>query len=518
VLRRALLAAVVLSIVAVPSANARREPARCDWPMFGHDAGRSFAQRDDCSSVTTLSAPTLAPKWNFRTPDATSASPTIVDGHVFIGDWAGNFYSFAADPPPGPVTPEWTFKVDDTSSVGFGRIVSSAAYAEVGKRKLILFGGGATLYALDAMTGEKVMSVCVDPRADVERCATPGDQVEIESSPAIVKERNGRTSVLVGMDVHNAENVGRTGVLKFALTADALTPLWKFDPEEKVAYTGPDLLTRNSGDGSSGCAGVWGSPAVDVRRGMVFFGTASCLNDAADTVGEHVWGIDLATGAHVWNYGPHSGDTARYDDDFGGALNLLPGGRVGAGSKDGWYYALDERTGALAWKTQVGQPGHATAGFAVGGVLSSPAVGLVNGVPAVFAATAISTPNDQPLDSGPDSGVPSVADDPGRMFSLHAIRASDGAILWRGPVSRQAYGPPTYVNGVVLVASTFDFQIDAIDANTGLPLAARPLLGPPSSAPTAYLDSVYGGYGTSTGEGSPLAALSGVYAFRVVGA
>jgi outer membrane protein assembly factor BamB len=230
-----------------------------------------------------------------------------------------------------------------------------------------------------------------------------------------------------------------------------------------------------------------------------------------------VWAVDLRTGRHVWNYGPHSGATARYDDDFGGALNLLPGGRVGAGSKDGWYYALDERTGALAWKTQVGQPGHESGGFAVGGILASPAVGLVNGEPAVFAATAISTPNDKPLEDGPDSGLPSVTNDPGRMFSLHAIRVSDGAILWRGPVSRQAYGPPTYVNGVVLVPSTVDFQIDAIDANTGLPLAARPLPGPPSSAPTAYVDSVYGGVGTSTSEGSPLAPLSGVYAFTVVG-
>ena len=468
--------------------------------------------------MTPSSAPTLAPKWYFPTPDATSASPAIVDGHVFIGDWSGTFYSFATDPPPGPVTPEWTFKVDDTSSVGFGRIVSSAAYAVVGGRKLVLFGGGATLYALDATTGAKVASVCVDPRVDVQRCATPGDQVEIESSPAIVTERDGTTSVLVGMDVHNAENVGRTGMLKFALTADTLTPLWKFDPETKIAYSDADLLTHNSGEGSSGCAGVWGSPAVDVRRRLVFFGTASCLNDAADTVGEHVWAIDLATGAHVWNYGPHTGDTARYDDDFGGALNLLPGGRVGAGSKDGWYYALDERTGALAWKTQAGQPGHESDGFAIGGVLASPAVGLVNGEPAVFVATAISLPNDRPLQDGPDSGVPSVANDPGRMFSLHAIRARDGAILWRGPLSRQAYGPPTYVNGVVLVPSTFDFQIDAIDANTGLPLAARPVAGPPSSAPTAYGDSVYGGVGTSTGEGSPLGPVSGVYAFRVAGA
>ncbi|MDQ1486417.1 MAG: hypothetical protein QOJ62_2110, partial [Actinomycetota bacterium] len=122
---------------------------------------------------------------------------------------------------------------------------------------------------------------------------------------------------------------------------------------------------------------------------------------------------------------------------------------------------------------------------------------------------------DAPLEDGLDPAPPSVLDDPGRMFSLHAIRARDGAILWRGPVSRQAYGAPSYVNGVVLVPSTFDSQIDAIDANTGLPLAARPLPGPPSSAPTPYGDSVYGGVGTSTGEGSPLAPLSGVYAFRV---
>jgi hypothetical protein len=521
-------AGAALAALVVPAANAGlispSTPA-CNWTMFGHDPGRSFAQPDGCSSVTRLSAPTLHPKWYFPTPDAASASPAIVDGHLYIGDWGGNFYSFATDPPPGPVKPEWSFKVDDTSSVGFGRIVSSAAYAEVGGRKLVLFAGGATLYVLDAANaGARVASACVDPRADVDRCKTPGDQVEILSSPAIVTESDGSTSVVVGMDVHNARDIGRTGIIKFSLTADGsgvhLAPVWKFDPEARDAYTGSDMLTRGSGTGS-GCGGVWGSPAVDVGKNLVFFGTASCsVNDGpdgpADTTGEHVWGIALDTGAMAWTYGPHIGILARYDDDFGGALNLLPGDRVGAGSKDGWYYVFDERTGALAWPpVQVGQPGHATPGFAVGGVLASPAVGKVNGEDAIFLATAISTPNDKPLSNGPDTALPSVTQDPGRMFSLHAIRVSDGAILWRGPVSRQAYGPPTYVNGVVLVPSTFDFQIDAIDANTGLPLAARPLPGPPSSAPTPYGDSVYGGVGTSTGEGSPLAPLSGVYAFRV---
>jgi len=152
----------------------------------------------------------------------------------------------------------------------------------------------------------------------------------------------------------------------------------------------------------------------------------------------------------------------------------------------------------------------------VGGVLASAATGTVGQDPAVFIATAISTPNDKPLEDGPDTAPPTVLDDPQRMLSLDAISAVDGHILWRSPISRQAYGPPTYVNGVVLVPSTFDFSLVAVDANTGLAVAQRPLPGPPSSAPTAIGDTVYGGVGTSTGEGSPLAPLSGVYALRVV--
>jgi outer membrane protein assembly factor BamB len=303
-------------------------------------------------------------------------------------------------------------------------------------------------------------------------------------------------------------------VVKLALTANSLTPLWKFDPDAHAAYPGETGLTEGSGTGS-GCSDVWGSPAVDTTGNLVFFGTGSCSNpDDAASTGEHVWGVRLDTGEFVWTQGPHGADGI-VDDDFGGALTLLPGDRVGAGSKDGTYYTFDRKTGAPAWSKQVGQWAHLTAGFAMGGVLASPATGKVNGEDAVFIVTALSTPNDKPFTDGPDTGPPSVTEDPQRMFSLHAVRASDGELLWRTAGSRQAFGAPTYVNGVVLVPSTVDFSMTAIDANTGLLLAKRPLPGPPSSAPTAYGDSVYGGIGTSTGVGSPLAPASGVYAFQV---
>jgi polyvinyl alcohol dehydrogenase (cytochrome) len=512
-LKRALAAAVLLAAVAIPAARADAPSPSCDWPMFGHDAARSFATPDGCSAVSPTTAPTLVPKWYFHAADAVSASPAIVDGHVFIGDWGGNFYSLSA----ATGAQEWVHTVDDTSSIGFGRIVSSAAYASVGPNGVVVFGGGATLYALDAKTGDVVGSECLDPRAasdTLTRCRTGGDEVEIESSPAVVEVGN-RTLVVVGMDVHNGRDVGRAGVVALELTPSGLTPIWKFDPDAGVPYAGEHGLTTGSGSGS-GCADVWGSPAVDTAARRVFFGTGSC--DVAGDVGEHVWAVDLFDGHLVWKSdGPHTGDAATVDDDFGGALNLLPDNRVGAGSKDGTYYAFNRDTGAIEWRAHVGQYGHLTDGFAVGGILASAATGKVGDTDAVFIATAISTPNDQPLADGPDTAPPTVLDDPGRMFSLHAIDAHTGALLWRSPVARQAYGPPTYANGVVLVPSTFDFQIDAFDANTGLPLAARPMPGPPSSAPTAVGDTVYGGVGTSTGVGSPLAPLNGVYALSVLG-
>lgn len=513
----------LLALVGVVPARAGGSLApACSWPMYGHDAARSFATPAGCSSVSVVSAPALVPKWTYPTPDAVSASPTIVDGTVYVGDWTGSFYALPADPPSGAVQPKWTFKVDDTNGVAFGRIVSTAAYVTTAGRAVVVFAGGATLYALDAATGTRLASVCLDPRRDpAVRCRTPDTEAEIESSPVIV-QRGDDVGVLVGIDVHNDRHIGRTGVVELELHPEgdgvAFEPVWKFDPEAGVAYTGDGLLTVGAGTGD-GCGGVWSSPAVDTDDRLVFFGTASCSVDGVDT-GEHMWAVSLDDGALVWSYGPPRTST-RFDDDFGASPNLLPGGLVGEGSKDGWYYALDRRSGPdggprLRWATQVGQPGHLTVDFAVGGILGSTATGTVHGEPAVFATTAIPTPLDRPLDDAAGPSLdPTLVTDPLRLLSLTAISAVDGRVLWRAPLSRSSYGAPSVVNGVVLVPSTFDFSIGAYAADTGLPLSTWPVAGPPASTPTAIGDSVYVGVGTSTGSSSPLAALSGVWALRV---
>jgi outer membrane protein assembly factor BamB len=457
---------------------------------------------------------------------------------VYVGDWAGTFYAIPVAASGLTAQPAWTFHVDDTDGVAFGRIVSSAAVTRVLGRAVVLFGGGATLYALDAKTGALLSALCLDPRdIGARRCRSSEGQVEVESSPAVVTVGAERR-VLVGLDVHNDQDVGRTGIVQAALRPTPsgvdLVPLWKFDPEAADVYTGPDLLTRGAGTGS-GCASVWSSPVVDVRRNLVVFGTGSCSVDGV-TAGEHVWAVDLRDGRLVWAFSPPRTST-RLDDDFGASPNLLPGGLVGQGGKDGWYYALRERPqGAgseLEWATHVGEAGHLNTDFAIGGIIGTPATGLVRGEPAIFVTTAIATPIDRPIDDPAGGSLDAtLLHDPQRLLSLTALRASDGAILWRNVVPRPSYGAPSFVNGVVLVPVTFSFALQAFDADTGTPLASLPLGGAPSSSPVAVGDSVYIGAGTSqtdfefkafgadavtalTGISSPLAPFSGVYAFRV---
>ena len=536
--RRLLVTAAVLAACAAPALPVAHASPGCAWPTYGHDPGRSFQSTPGCSTLAVTNASTMVPKWLVHTSKPVTASPAVVDGTVYVGDWGGTFYAIPTDPATPAPTPRWTFQIDDGDKSAFGRIVSSAAVTEVGGRRVVLFGGGATLYALDAATGRPLASLCLDPRdIGALRCHQTQDEVEIESSPAVVTV-GAEQVVLVGLDVHNDQNVGRTGIVAAALVPFggmlSLLPRWKFDPDAGVAYHGAGLLTAGSGSGT-GCADVWDSPAVDVTQRLVVFGTGSCSVDGVED-GEHVWAVDLLNGALVWSYGPPRLST-RWDDDFGASPNLLPGGLVGIGGKDGWYYALRERPAGpdpeLIWSMHVGESGHVNTDFAIGGIIGTPATGIADGAPAVFVTTAIGTPIESPLDDNPSLDT-SLLSDPGRMLSLAALRASDGALLWRTPLARASYGAPSFVNGVVLVPSTFTFSLQAYAADSGVLLTQLPLLGAPSSSPVPLGRSVYIGMGTSetdlefkafganaitaaTGLETPLDPLSGIAAFRVVG-
>lgn len=561
-LRSVAMAALVGSFL-VPTASLAQPTApegACEWTSFRNGLDNHGASACDVIGPDNVS--TLVPRSLYRTRDSVTATPAVVDGRLYVGAWDGTFYAFdtassgVGDPSlpgVGSVEPAWTYQIDDTNGVSFGRIVSSATVTDpvtVGAGpasrfgRLVLFTGGASLYVLGADdldgdgTGDLIASICLDPRSEADaaperRCGgSESADVESEASPVVVPLPGGRFRVLVGTDVHNSPAVGRTGVtaVDLNLHSGRLEPVWKYDPEgdgvgdvDGATYrpdTHGDIVTFGSGTGD-GCGGVWGTPAVDVDTDLVVLGISSCrstsdpgpdglpgtADDDADAVpGEKVYAISLRDGSFRWRFSPTRPWGSRTDDDFGASPQLFridPDGDgvdtlvAGAGGKDGWYFALDARDGAELWSTHFGQSGHTYEDFAIGGVLGSPAVGLSDGRQAIFVTTAISTPVGAPVDYGsPESIDESLAEDPARLLSLHALDASTGAVIWRQPLTRQTYAHPTFTNGIVLVPSTAGLSVQAFDADDGTVLWVSPLNGPPSSGVAVAGDSIYLGTGT----------------------
>ena len=515
-------------LAALTPAAGRAAPAcSADWPMYGRGLDHHFQQ--DCTSLGSATVARLHPRWVRRTPDVVTASPAVVGDVLYDGDWAGDFY--ALDAATGRVI--WRRRLDDGSTVSYGRITASPAVASFGGTEVVLAASGATLYALAAASGRVLAAVSLDPRSAAERSA-PGAgsvPVEIESSPAV-----SGGDVFVGLDENETPGNGRTGLVALAFAEGpggrAFTPLWKFDPETGRTFRRPGLLTYDPDPATDfGCGDVWTSPAVDPATGRVYFATANCQEpDRALAAGqlwsEAMFAVSAGTGAELWRFQPAALQptpaarlaAAWADDDFGASPNLLTdaaGRRLdGEGQKSAVYWARDAASGRPAWSALAGQPGNLSGGGpgqggdAVGGFIGSSAVQTGAGGAALRIVGATALP-------APDPADPASAQR--TTWAVRALDPASGRILWTDALAGPSYGATSLANGVAFVPDTFSDTLMAIDAATGLPLWAFPLDGPPSSTPVVTADHVYVGAGT--GEQGPggrdlLAGTGAIWAFQ----
>ena len=163
-------------------------------------------------------------------------------------------------------------------------------------------------------------------------------------------------------------------------------------------------------------AGVWGAFGADSSQNMVFTG----IGNPTDAI----IAFNATTGALIWQYNiPQYGP----DNDVGSAITV-DNGRVYADSKNGYFYALNESDGSLAWSTLIGTRS--------GGNVSSSA--LANGI--IYVGS--------------------------RDKNLYALRESDGSIVWKTPTGADIFSSPAVANGVVYVAS-LDKKFYAMDATSG---------------------------------------------------
>ncbi len=404
-------------------------PGPWDWPTYGHDAQHTFHGR---TTLTEAKAPTLSVAWFFRTGDAVTATPTVVDGTVYVGSWDDTFYALNLETgavrwkyrltPQNAVTPYPGQKPRTATSDG-GLITSSAWYqAGDGNRPdLVIFGGGYTLYALNASTGKLYWRH--DYTGRPERPPDPDtDGARIFSSPVVSGDK-----VLFGTDVD-----GQRGERGYVVAADLDTgdPVWEYQTD--VDDAGHVL--------NDGCGNVWSSGTVLPSLRLVVFDTADCHFSNPPTA-EAVFALHIDTGKLAWIYRPTRPDE-KCDFDFGATPNagVAADGAttfLGVGSKDGTYYSIDPSTGRLRWSTNV-----VFGGFAGGFIATAAYDGKL-----VYGSTAIG-------DFGNFEGAGEVYCDrsdprdlPMQEPSVHAFDAATGAVIWQS-LKAASFAPTTVAGGM----------------------------------------------------------------------
>lgn len=494
---------------------AGRAESSCDWPMYGGGPARTMSSQ--CPGAPSASSVrTLVPAWHVHTPDVVTATPTVVDGVVYVGDWSGNFFAF--DLATGSqiwktvIGPSAAPPYKDQHRGSYGTITSSAAVATVkrgGKPKATVFvGGGGSLYALDAGTGAILWQTNFDP-------AHPTSSGEVESSPVVWEGAPGGPTVFVGSDANQDSGYVGEGIWALDAATGAVRSHW--NPES------PDVSAPRP---LYGCGNVWSSPALDVGPGnsaVLYFGTADCPDnsgtpcpsdgsDPACTAGKQYnyanrWTknseslialsvSDPSRPSEVWSYQAHP-TNSNDDDDYGASAQLFElsnGTRVvGLAGKDGYYEVVRRADGVLVWRTSETGNGNVQPGFALGGFIGTTAVGEVAAAPRVFGGVAINTPITY------DSGGNPTLQDPATLErgvpGFQAFSGTDGSNAWSG-VQGYSYGPTSTANGVVYTGS-LDGTFRALDASTGLPLWAFPLGAPISSGAAVGNGAVVVGEGTS---------------------
>jgi polyvinyl alcohol dehydrogenase (cytochrome) len=421
-----------------------------NWPSYGHDAQHSFEGR---TTLTEKTAATLEQAWFFPTGDAVTATPTVVDGTVYVGSWDDYFY--ALDLHTGQL--RWTYRLSsqdaitpypgehprDLTSDG-GLVTSSAWYepASGSRPALVIFGGGYTLYALEAQTGRLYWRH--DYTGRPKQPPNPDkDGTRIFSSPVVADGK-----VLVGVDVDGARGYGGYVV---AANLDNGNPVWDYQTD--LNTSGQVLY--------DGCGSVWSSGTVLPRLGLVVFGAADCHFQNPPPTSESVFALRISDGHLAWIFRPTRADN-KCDLDFGATPNAGIDARgdarfLGAGSKDGTYYSLDPSTGKSRWNTNV-----VFGGFS-GGFIGSDAYDGHR----VYGSTAVG-------DFGRFEGNGNTLCDPSNPRdtgmqepSVHTFDTRTGTVVWQAS-NGASFSPTTVAAGMTFNAPALSGAFILVrDAQTG---------------------------------------------------
>src|SRR5271166_662349 len=426
------------------------------WPDPNGDLANTRNAPDSAISAANVSG--LREAWAFKLTGtaaagvaslgALTAPPVVQGGVVYLQDQDANVYALALA--TGKLKWEYQVNLAEKSGPGPDGVAVAAG---------VVYGdSSSSVFALNATTGKTIW---------VDGSLLNSGQGAFEIQPQVADGR---------VYIASAYGSGPGGGVLMALNASTGHLLWTFNT---VIGAGAGVQALGLGSG-----GAWETPLVGTD-GSVTFGIGNPYQSIGEAIAhpsrqlytDSEVNLDAATGKLRWYYQAVPNDFADHDlqsspiaTTIGGVPVIITGGKVG------YVYALNARTGALLWKTPVGEHnGHdndsllalshqltitypyTIAPGSLGGILSNMAV--ADG--SVYVATI-----DLPIIyTGPTSVTGNKAGGP-ESGEIEALSLATGKVEWDTKVATLPLGAATVSNDL-LFTTLYTGTLIALDRATG---------------------------------------------------
>jgi alcohol dehydrogenase (cytochrome c) len=460
------------------------------WPYPNADLANTRVAPG--SQIDAANVGTLREAWSYTLSGTAAAGvegagaftaiPVVTGGVVYMQDQDANVYALSLA--TGKLL--WEYEVNVPEKTGPGpdgvAVAGGVVYGDT----------STTVFALNARTGKTIW---------VDSDLLSAGQGSFEIQPQVAGGR---------VYISSAYGSGPGGGVLMALDAATGRQLWSFN-----TTIGPEPGVTALGVGSGG---AWEPPLVG-DDGSVTFGIGNpyqFFSSAIETPERMLYtdselNLDAATGKLRWYYQAVPNDFEDHDlqvspisTTIGGLPVIITGGKVGI------VYALNAHTGALLWKTPVGEHnGHDNDGLlllehklkvtfpytmlpgSLGGVLSNMAAADGSVYVATLDVPVIAT--SPHTADGDKSGGPATGE-------IEALNESTGAVEWDTKVPTMPLGATT-VSGDLIFTTLETGKLLALDRATGAIVYSRQLPRT-TNAPIAVFGNTVlipdGGPGTGT--------------------
>lgn len=327
-----------------------------DWPVYGgNKAGNRYSPLDQ---INLDNVKDLQVVWQYdaRNPDTTKrgkeiqCQPIVVNG-IFYGT-TPDLDLFALDAATGKQL--WKFEpIKDKQRFNTNRGVM---YWESGDDKRILYSAGASLYAVDAISGKSITTFGVAGKTDLHEGLSSGVEHDIKelsvtaTTPGVIY----KNTLVIGSSVSEGGDAAPGHVRGFDVVTGKLK--WVFHTIPQPGEPGYDTWPKDAYK-KIGAANNWSGLVVDEKRGYVYFGTGSPSSDfyggerkGMNLYANCIMALEAETGKMKWYFQTIHHDL--WDRDIPCPPNLTTvthnGKKVDVvvqATKDGLVYVLDRDNG-----------------------------------------------------------------------------------------------------------------------------------------------------------------------------